>query len=126
MTNTGYRFTIKINFERYFRVYNASNPFQPYDNIRLIVHDTDELPSYSGYQLIHSMWPHTKVEIFPEIHLIDDTFKMMPLERRQCYLRNEKILKYFKVYTKKNCDQECLSDMMQRKCGCVPFYIISK
>jgi amiloride-sensitive sodium channel len=46
------------------------------------------------------------------------------LFRRNCYLENEKTLKFFKVYTKNNCENECLSDFMLNRCGCVEFFMI--
>ena len=45
--------------------------------------------------------------------------------RRKCYLNNEKDLKFFKHYTKNNCEQECLAEETLKACGCVQFYMIS-
>jgi Amiloride-sensitive sodium channel len=45
--------------------------------------------------------------------------------RRQCYFEGEKSLKYFKIYSKSSCDQECFSNASLSTCGCVPFYLIS-
>jgi len=44
--------------------------------------------------------------------------------RRMCYLENEKVLKFFKIYKKSNCENECLSDMMLSRCGCVAFFAV--
>jgi Amiloride-sensitive sodium channel len=106
--------------------YDFKNVFQPFQYFRVIVHNTDELPSYSGYELIFAYPQETEVQIIPEVNLIDDSLTSMSLKSRKCYLRNEKSLKYFKIYTKKNCDQECLSGLIDEKCSCVPFYMISK
>jgi acid-sensing ion channel, other len=105
---------------------NDENPFQQFDGYRVIVHDNDELPSYSGQQFLHAKHYDTDIHLAPHVFLIDVEVKKMSIERRQCYLQHEKSLKFFKVYTKKNCEIECLSSMMVRTCGCVPFYVISK
>uniref|UniRef100_A0A182PN37 Pickpocket n=1 Tax=Anopheles epiroticus TaxID=199890 RepID=A0A182PN37_9DIPT len=41
--------------------------------------------------------------------------------RRLCYYNHERYLRYFKVYSKFNCDIECLSNYTLKTCGCVPF-----
>ena len=44
--------------------------------------------------------------------------------RRNCYLEDEKVLKFFKIYTKNNCENECLTNFMISRCGCVEFFMI--
>uniref|UniRef100_A0A182MXN7 Pickpocket n=1 Tax=Anopheles dirus TaxID=7168 RepID=A0A182MXN7_9DIPT len=41
--------------------------------------------------------------------------------RRLCFYNHERYLRYFKVYSKFNCDIECLSNFTLEMCGCVPF-----
>lgn len=43
---------------------------------------------------------------------------------RGCYFNNEKPLKFFKIYTPSNCQQECLSEKTLQQCNCVPFYLV--
>ncbi|ERL91445.1 hypothetical protein D910_08775, partial [Dendroctonus ponderosae] len=42
-------------------------------------------------------------------------------EKRQCYFETEKYLKYFKLYTQRNCQLECLSNFTLAWCGCIPY-----
>jgi hypothetical protein len=109
----------------YFSKFDDENPFQPFDAYRVIVHNTDELPSYSGEQILHVKEYNSDVSIEPEVNSIDEDVREMPIHRRQCYLKHEKSLNFFKIYTKKNCEQECLNSQLISRCGCVPFYIIS-
>ncbi|KAH1025393.1 hypothetical protein HUJ05_010128 [Dendroctonus ponderosae] len=44
-------------------------------------------------------------------------------EKRQCYFETEKYLKYFKLYTQRNCQLECLSNFTLAWCGCVGFFM---
>ncbi|XP_047022622.1 pickpocket protein 28-like [Helicoverpa zea] len=44
-------------------------------------------------------------------------------ELRQCYFPGERQLKYFKIYTAKNCRVECLANITLELCECVPFYL---
>jgi acid-sensing ion channel, other len=114
-------------FDRFLKnSFVKTNPFQYFKGHRIIVHNNDEFPSYSGYHFFQVEYIPTKVQIVPEMTLLDEDVKVMSLAKRNCYLPHERNLKYFKVYTKKNCEQECLSAMMADDCGCVPFDVISK
>lgn len=42
---------------------------------------------------------------------------------RQCYFPKEKYLRFFKVYTAKNCQAECLANITVQKCNCVAYYM---
>jgi hypothetical protein len=56
----------------------------------------------------------------------EDSFKLIsscPF-RRNCYLPNEKPLKFFKFYTKNNCRSECLANRTMAACGCAQFYMV--
>lgn len=44
-----------------------------------------------------------------------------PFERG-CYYPNEKPLKFFKVYTERNCETECRANKTLELCGCVAYY----
>lgn len=44
----------------------------------------------------------------------------------QFFVFNEGTLKYFKEYTQRNCELECLTDHTLKKCGCVKFSMPSK
>ena len=45
----------------------------------------------------------------PEIQKSDDFFKDFDLNDRNCYFEGERKLKYFKIYTQRNCQNECYS-----------------
>ncbi|CAG9810348.1 unnamed protein product [Chironomus riparius] len=78
-------------------------------------------------------WHSTKniwnLKKYNQITLKVKSFKMSPelqkydVMHRQCYFENEKKLKYFKIYSEKNCMLECLSDQMIADCGCTRYYI---
>lgn len=106
--------------------YDESNIFQALDGILAIVHSPDEYPLNNGQLLYIAYWSHNEWMFYPEKILIDDEIKLWPLEMRNCYLPGEKKLTFFKIYTKNNCEHECLSISISDKCGCVPFYMIRK
>lgn len=45
---------------------------------------------------------------------------------RGCYFRSERQLRFFKLYSQKKCEMECLSNFTRDECGCVQFYMPRK
>lgn len=54
------------------------------------------------------------VETSPELH-------KYPPNRKLCIMNSENPLKFFRVYTQRNCELECKSILMEKECGCVYF-----
>ena len=104
--------------------YDDSSPFEPLQGCHVIIHNTDELPSSASYHFQAISRTILHLEVTPEMFLIDDDLKSWSLEKRGCYLLGEKNLTFFKKYTKKNCELECLSRSIFKACKCVPFYVI--
>lgn len=104
--------------------YNFSNVFQPVKGVSVFVHSPDEFITQSSRRLYHQNYSNIVLYVTPEIILIADELKSWPIKKRNCYLPGEKNLEYFKIYTKNSCEQECLSMVAQKTCGCVPFYLI--
>jgi acid-sensing ion channel, other len=93
-----------------------------------LVHSPYELPgSYDLIDLIqfgHGF--QFDVSIIPEIIKTDADLKSLSPEKRGCYFQGEMKLKYFKVYTKRNCEFECFSKHLfqSRYLNCTPFYMV--
>jgi hypothetical protein len=73
-----------------------------------IVHSPFELPirkrpTQFSYKQRINVW------ITPEIIEAEDELRSFDPDERKCYFEDERSLKYFKVYTQKNCEMECLS-----------------
>lgn len=43
--------------------------------------------------------------------------------RRGCLFSYERYLKFFKIYTKSNCEVECITNYTLSECGCVKFHM---
>jgi acid-sensing ion channel, other len=62
-----------------------------------------------------------------EFHIIlktfraEDSLRSFKPQLRNCYFEGEKVLKYFKTYTKALCEFECNANYTLEKCGCVKF-----
>lgn len=102
------------------------NNFQPLRGSRMIIHNTDEFPYRTGQHMQHKFEEIFNIHYTPILTTIDDALKSWKPEQRNCFVKKEKKLKFFKIYTRVNCEHECLSEAMLQACGCVPFYIISE
>lgn len=90
------------------------------------VHNVDEIPSeFESFELVeikHGMV--LDVLITPEVMETDEDLRSFSVDERQCYMEGERKLKFFKKYSVRNCEMECLSAVTLERCGCVPFYAI--
>ena len=89
-----------------------------------IVHNTDEIPLNLNEDELYeyAFGLSLDVVITPEVVTTDkDLIKFSP-EKRFCLFPNEKKLRFFKIYTKRNCEVECLSNYTKKHCDCAPFH----
>jgi acid-sensing ion channel, other len=90
------------------------------------MHNFDELPvNFDTFELCEFKYQlQLDVLISPEVMQTDDDFIEFPIEERQCYTDNERQLRFFKRYTVRNCETECLTLIALEKCSCVAFFMI--
>lgn len=62
----------------------------------------------------------------PKIISSDESLRRFSPKQRNCLFTDERKLKYFSKYTKQNCLDECLSDLIFEMCECVDFASIRK
>jgi acid-sensing ion channel, other len=90
------------------------------------VHSPFELPnSYNFNERINYYYGYDlEVLITPEIMRSDPDLKSFEPKKRGCYFEGEKKLKYFKVYSQRNCEFECYGDYMLKEIGCIPYFVV--
>lgn len=85
------------------------DPFEP--PLTLI---RDEVIEFDGGKLI-------EILVTPKVVTNDPKMAEFQVEDRLCYFEGERQLRFFKRYTVKNCQNECISNITAVVCGCVPF-----
>jgi amiloride-sensitive sodium channel len=93
-----------------------------------LVHSPFEYPgSYEKSEMVEFDYG-TELEILitPEVIRTDENLKSYEPHERGCYFKGEKQLKYFKVYTRRNCFFECLADHLNNNpvLNCTPFFMV--
>lgn len=66
----------------------------------------------------------TAVKVVPKSVKRNENMRKYPLAVRRCYFESEKMLKFFKSYTKVNCEAECLANNTLKDCGCVRHWMV--
>ncbi|CAG9863465.1 unnamed protein product [Phyllotreta striolata] len=109
-------------------------------NLKINISDIDyACTSFQGYQVVlhqairypivqihHFRVPIRKaviVAISPTQMENSEEVNDYSLDKRDCFLQGEKMLKFFKNYTQNNCELECVANLTLSKCGCVAFYM---
>lgn len=100
------------------------NPFHVYDGYHLIFHNPRELPDLNSVHHYTIAYHSLIFWIKPQMAKIEDSLKELPPVERNCYLDDEKKLKFFVIYSQNNCDQECLANFTLKSCGCVQFFMM--
>lgn len=98
--------------------------FQPIDLYRVIIHNSEELPYRTGHHYFFERQDVATIDVGTKLTIIDKALESWTPEQRNCLMEDEKKLKFFKIYSKVNCEHECLSQASLDICGCIPFYMI--
>jgi acid-sensing ion channel, other len=92
----------------------------------IYLHLPSEAPQISKQFFTMAFYHHTQVMINPVVYLSDPELRNFPVEKRQCFFSDERYLRFFKNYTKNNCEIECLVNLTLNKCGCLMFHMPGK
>lgn len=88
---------------------------------RLIMHLPNEMPTMFHQQLFVKEGFDTNFKITAELYKASSNLRRYSPAIRRCYFKGEKALKFFKPYTKRHCDFECITNHTLNLCGCVKF-----
>lgn len=88
-----------------------------------LVHNPYEIPASQHTNFI-SFGSTTEVSVSVDVYQADKSIFSIPIEKRGCYLKHERKLKFFKIYTKNGCLKECLTFYTHDTCGCAPHHYV--
>lgn len=63
----------------------------------------------------------TLFTIIPMLKVTTESARYYAPNVRGCYFRSERTLHFYKHYTQRNCEMECLRNFTLAQCGCVKF-----
>lgn len=99
----------------------------PIQGFKIVFHSPSENQSVMKKYFFLSPGKSSFYRIEPKMVLTTDAARTdySPDERR-CFLQTERKLRFYKYYTQRNCEVECLTNFTLTQCGCVPFYMARK
>ncbi|XP_055693357.1 pickpocket protein 28-like [Lutzomyia longipalpis] len=88
---------------------------------KVLLHSPDEVPQVAKHYFRLAMNQEITVSVKPSMFTTSDGLREYDPIRRQCFFNHERELKFFKIYTQRNCELECVSVFTKEKCSCVKF-----
>ena len=113
---TGFSITLRMNESNFD--YLCKGPVQGF---KILLHNPIEFPQPSKYYYLLPMETEITFSIEPKTLVTSENLQTYAPEQRFCYYSRERYLKFFKFYTQKNCEYECLTNYTLNQCGCVRF-----
>lgn len=126
------------------RVHNAKKHQALYIYIRLFKEDLEYLctGAIQGFkitlavpgEMIHTsghfyealLNERTEILIKPKMITTSRKLRNYESSQRLCFFDSERQLRFFKMYTKNNCEAECVANFTKIQCECVKFSMPSK
>lgn len=98
----------------------------PIQGFKAAFHPPDEGPQIWKTHFIISPGRSALVTIDPKITQTESSVAKYSPDMRLCYFNSERKLRFFKRYTQRNCEVECLGNFTLAECECVKFSMPSK
>lgn len=100
----------------------TSNHYDFYE-VGFSIHSPDDLPFKLNSETVFAISNavHFEILVTPVVVKSDESLKNLDHVDRSCYFENERKLRFFKIYTMRNCEIECFSNFTQSFCNCTPF-----
>uniref|UniRef100_A0A336MEN0 CSON000424 protein n=1 Tax=Culicoides sonorensis TaxID=179676 RepID=A0A336MEN0_CULSO len=94
------------------------------ERYKIFLHNPYEIPSNQHQSYDMDIDQIVTLSVRPRVVLASENIKTAyTAKQRRCYFNSEKKLRYFRIYSKRNCEIECLANITVAKCGCTPFWL---
>lgn len=112
--NGGVKFDILRNSSEVKNSPNVNKGF------KLVVHLPCDIPQFDKQYFRFPLEKSATLIVRPTFMDTDEDVDYVP-QKRQCYFEGEKKLQLFKMYTRSNCQIECLAEFTRQKCKCIHY-----
>ncbi|CAG9766001.1 unnamed protein product [Ceutorhynchus assimilis] len=103
-----------------------ADPTCKMQGFKVIFHTPTRVPRLSQQYIRLPLREVVVAAVQPVMITTSETVKNFRSEIRECYFESEKVLRFFKTYSQRNCQLECLTNFTFYWCECVGFYMPSK
>ncbi|CAG9802085.1 unnamed protein product [Chironomus riparius] len=82
------------------------------------------IPSHMSHFTVAQLNTYKISQISAAMKTLDESMKDFSPEKRRCYFENERKLQFFKTYSKRKCEFECMRNFTLTQCGCVKLSLL--
>lgn len=93
---------------------------------RLSMHSPDKLPNLPDEFNYIPVEQDIFISVKPIMIATSKGLRRYAPDRRGCFFKAERKLRFFRTYNQQNCERECLANFTKAQCGCVRFSMPSK
>lgn len=97
-----------------------------FDGYSITLHLPNEMPSIRKNKFYLSAQKSGKFWVAPNLIATAPELRGYEPHKRQCFFNREHKLRFYRHYTRNNCELECLTNFTYNQCGCVHFAMPSK
>ncbi|KAK7604719.1 hypothetical protein V9T40_005905 [Parthenolecanium corni] len=116
-SHLGLTIILNAELDEYYCSSEASHGF------KVTLHNPVETPKITAFGTLISPGWETQIKIKPTLHISTVQLKSIDQEKRQCYFSDERMLRFYRTYTQRNCIMECESNFTLHFCQCVMYYM---
>lgn len=98
----------------------------PIQGFKILLHTPGEVPQVSKHYFRVPLNQEVLVSIQPQMITTSEGLRDYDPNIRGCFFNSERKLRFFKIYTQRNCELECIANFTKNQCGCVKFSMPSK
>lgn len=109
-----------MKFEIWRKILEVKRSADFNKGFKLVVHLPCEIPQFDKQYFRFPLEKSATLVIRPSL-MVTENLQNYGSETRQCYFEEEKPLKFFKKYTRSNCQLECLAEFTRRRCNCIHY-----
>lgn len=88
---------------------------------KVILHNPGDIPHVFKESFFVPLNDFVQIFVKPRMDTISKGLRSYAPDSRNCLFEDEKVLKFFKVYSQSNCELECLTNYTLEACNCVKF-----
>lgn len=100
---------------------NQEHVCRPMQGFKITLHMPGDVPQVSKNYIRVPPLQEVLISVKPNMFKTSEGLRDYDPNKRQCFFDSERQLRFYKVYTQRNCELECLSNFTKEACGCVKF-----
>lgn len=96
------------------------------EGFRIALHSPDELPRLPDEFIHIPVEQDVYISVKPRMITTSKRLRRYPYNKRGCYFKTGRQLRFFQKYSQQHCELECSANYTKQACGCIKFSMPSE